>query len=805
MILTHYIKISLRNLWRNKWHSLINISGLTLGVFCATFLFIKVVQELSYNHNIEDSHRIYRIVTEENEYGRLAHHAGIPYPASEALRTDFSQFEQVVMMDNNFTPAIIHVLDDDGKEINRFKEEEMVFVEPNYFQLINYDWIEGDKLTALNNPNSVVITTELAEKYFGTTEVMGKTLSLIEDSVTNYSISGIVKPLPKTTDFPFHLIFPFDMKRPRKYGMDSFNSRSSGTQVYVKLPESSDPSRIEPLFDDFIRKHKSEEAAENQQFLLQPLNELHYNEKFGSYGDIFPNYAILAISLIGIFLFITACINFINLNTALVFKRGKEIGLRKVLGSQRSQIISYFLVETGLIALFSWILAWGLAAFLFEPLSNWLGIGEWLMSWTDPVLWGFGIGIFFLLVLFAGLYPAVMLSNLSPVLALKNKVDKRYGKGLNTRKVLIVTQFAISQIMIICSLTAMKQIKFFREQPTGLVSASVVEVPLPDADTSLVFQVWRNKLNRVPGISSITYSNSGSTSNSTWSSNFYFYPTDTVNNPIIEDQAHMKTIDEHYFDTYGINLIAGNNIKESDSITAAIVNETFFLKTGAERPEDILGNIVKVWGQRVPIVGVVQDFTTRSLHNEIPAVVMVNDVFHNRLGIKLETANLNESLTEIERTFNEVFPAQIFEYEFLDETIEEFYESERIAFKVFIFAACVAIFIGCLGLFGLVSFMAERRTKEIGVRKVLGASIQQIMGMFSWEFAVLVIVGFVVSIPISAYILQSWLEEFAYRISLPIESFIYTFLFALGFMAITVGWKAWEAAKTNPVNALKDE
>lgn len=804
-MLKNYIKLAVRNLIKNKSNTFINVGGLTLGVVCSLVIFLVIQFDLSFDTWHEDGDRVYRVVHLDTEYGVNNFKRGGPYPLAKAVKEDITGVKYSSIVDNNYgnDPVISYIKE--GELQNKFKESNVAFVEQEYFNILTYQWLDGDSETALTRPNTAVITKSFAEKMFGNTDVIGKNLLYsISGSYADIEITGLVKDQPKNSDFPFTILTSSNTKN--RAGLsnenDDWGSVSSGIQTYVKLEEGVSAESVNVQFDDLITKYKSEEAANELELFLQPLSEIHSDTRFGNYNDRTADQTtLLTLSIIGLFLLITACINFINLNTAIAVGRSKEVGLRKTLGGTRTQLTFHFLGETAFVTFIAIVLGVGLTEIILLKIEPLLGFTPELDLLTNTEVLSF-LSILFLAITFsAGWYPARYLSSFNPIEAIRNKINSSYGKGITLRRSLIVIQFTITQILIIGTLVISTQINYFQNQDLGFEKEAVVEVPLPTRDKQ-VLDTFKSQLQNSSTIKNVTFSNTGTTSNNTWSGNYLF----TVDTTRYENNTHIKFIDEDFLDTYGLTLLAGENLTPSDTANKFLVNEAFAKQVGfGDNYAALIGQTNILWGDEAPIVGVVKDFNTQSLHEGLSPVVLTTRRSYFVGGIKINTAQTKDALATIEQSYNEAFPDYIFEYTFLDEHIAEMYEDEQQTAKIMNAFTLVAILIGSLGLFGLVSYMATTRTKEIGVRKVLGATIKDILKIFGFELTLLVGISFVIATPVSWYLMQKWLAEFAYKIELGAGIFLSALAGTILIAVLTVGFRTIKAALANPVDSLKSE
>ncbi len=803
-MLKNYFKITFRNLIKNKTHSLINILGLSLGITCALIIFLIVSFERSFDNYHDGGENIYRIVKEDTQYGESSFDPGVQTPLPEAVRTDFPEIEHVTIVDANFGDPVFSVVRGDG-EIDRFKEKNAVaFVNPDYFRIFKYDWLLGDSETALNTPNSIVISESIAQKYFpspglanGYENPLGKRLTY--NNRLEFQVTGLVKDPPENANVPMKILLAWSEK---ERGGDNWGSTSTRVQCYLKLPANMPPEQIESRFEAFLTKHHNEQAAKHTTLTLQPLTEMHYDVRFDTFGPrTISERTLLALALIGVFLLVTACINFINLNTAAAVSRSKEVGVRKVLGSTRRQLTFHFLGETAVITFLAIGISVAAAEMILPRLTTFLGYELSTNLFNNPQLLIFLAILFAATSLVAGFYPAIHLSGFSPIQAIRNKMTGNYGEGLKLRKGLVVLQFAISQVLIISTVVISSQMAHFGSVDMGFNQEAVVEfdLPLRDADK---LQRLKTLLLQNPAIKNAAFSNTGSASNNSWGGNYTWYTDDGKE----EGHAHIKFVDQDFLQTYQVKLLAGEDFVQSDTLDRFLVNEAFAKEVGyGERYAEILGNRTKIWGREAAISGVVHDFHVTSLHHDVFPVIMVVENRYWLTGVKIDMQNVDGAIAAIENAWAAVFPEFVLEYQFLDESIEQFYETEKQMATMINTFTIVAVLIGCLGLFGLVSYMAARRTKEIGVRKVLGATFSNIVTLLSKEFAALLTLAFLVAAPVAWYFMQAWLADFAYRIDLGAGLFFLA-LVASGFIAfLTVGYKSMRTASANPVESLRNE
>lgn len=794
-----YLITSFRNLAKNNLYTSINIFGLTLGITCALLIFLIVRFELSFDNYHQDADRIYRVVEKENEYGNIKYSHSMNYVLHRYIAKDFDEIEHSALVDGmgGLTVKVV----ESGKS-KLFKEDgNGAFVNTDFFRIFHYEWIAGSPEQALKDENSVVLSRSVAMKYFGEKDPMGQTFELTGLGITyNLTVTGLVEDVPTNTDLPFNLLIHYNGEGEGKRGWESWIATSGALHCYVKLKDGVIKEKFEQKIARYLTLYRNDEEAKHITLQLQPLTELHYDRRFGNFGGkVISKSSILALGLIGLFLLITACINFINLNTVLVASRAREVGIRKVLGVKRSHLVWHLLVETGFITLLSILVALGLSELLIFKLNQVFGYKLVFLPFSDTYLLLFLAGIFVVVSLLSGLYPSIVLSGFQPVNVLKSRHAMNYGKGIGLRRGLVVLQLFISQMLVICVIVVFSQMKHFQNVPLGLEKEAILEFRIPEQDKiPYLSQQWK----RLPGVVNFCYSNTGATSGDVWGGDLSY----ANGEEIVKNFTQVKFVDTGFISTFGINLLAGTNIRASDSVSGSLVNESFVKAMGLPDPESAIGEVVTVWSRKAPISGVLQDFSTQSFHSGIQPVIMMYGVeSFDRAALKLSGRDHSFILSEVEKIWKSTFPDFIYEPYYMEDRLEEFYEQEERIGNLFQVATVVAIIIGCMGLFGLVSFLTTHRSKEMGIRKALGASSVQILFIFCKEFMFLILIAFLIALPVSWYYMHQWLQNFAYSISLKPWIFLTGALITTIIALATVGYKSILLAFTNPVNSLRDE
>lgn len=791
-----------RTLWKNKLHSSVNLLGLTFGIVSTLVIVLVIHFELSFDRYHADADRIYRIVTEKQEHGQVAFTAGITYPLPEAFRNDFPELAGVTIVDANETLPVFGIFDKNGSK-KLFKETKVAFTDPDYFSIFTYHWIEGNPANALTSEKTVVLTQSEARKLFGDEPVLNQVISY--NNQFDLTVSGVVQDPPLNTDLPF-TVFISNRLGADKHGWDNWGSTSASLNCYIKLPENVSQTDLERRMKTWHLKYftgdeKEKETGESRFYFLQPLSDMHFDTRFHNFNNrTVSSEKLLTLSLIGFLLFATACINFINLNTVLIIGRAKEAGVRKVLGSVRKDIVLQFLGETFLITVFATVVSTGVIDFILATLSPILGFKLRFEPFTDPITGLFLLGVPFVITLAAGLYPAMALAAYKPVDALKSKLTSNTSQRLSLRRTLIGTQLVISQTLVIATIIIARQLDYFTNQPMGLDTTAVIEFEIPERE-KINLRDLMGRLDAIPGVESSATSNTGATGSNQWSGDF----DAVVNGKKVTAGAGVKFISPDFLKTYGLKLIAGKELASSDSVTGFIVNEAFARTLGVNA-QDAVGVPVSLWGRNAMITGVIEDYHSESLHQAIAPLIMMTGIEVSFVGaVKLQTADVKTVMQGVEKVWKETFPNYVFEYTFLDDTIGQFYDAERKTSSLISIFSIVAILIGAIGLLGLVSFMAARRTKEIGIRKTLGASVSSIMTLFSKEFMYLILIAFLIAAPASYYFMKQWLANFAYRIEPGVFPYLAGLFVIMTVVLVTVSIVSYRAASANPIKALRDE
>jgi predicted permease len=799
------LKIAARNLARNRTYALINIGGLAIGIASCLLIFLIIRFETSFDNFHAGRDRIYRVISRTPDPKGIDWGSGVPFPTVKALRNDYpgiGQVSSVLRVEGTIT------VDGTG-QVRKFKEEEIYYADPTFFQIFNFPLLAGSQSDALKRPNTTLLTVDEAQKLFGDWHAaMGKLIRL--DNTTNLTVSGILANIPANSDFPIRIVISHATMD--ENGSAYFNRDKDWVTIFgsnycfIKLSPNVNPATVNHDLAVFVRKYRAPEY-QDQQFLLQPLSEMHFNTDVQIYSrHPFSRILIDAIAAIGLFLVIIACVNFINLATARAVQRSKEVGMRKVMGSTRAQLVRQFLAETWVITFVASALAISIAALAIPGLNTLLDIKLDASTLMQPQTLFFLLSTSIGVTLLAGFYPAVIMSGFSPISALRAKLSIRRTSGLSLRRALVLLQFCIAQVLVIGTLVIVFQMNFFANQPLGFDQNAVVTVHFPnDSLNRTKLDALRNELLRNPGIKGVSYSFVSASDQGSWTTDFKFNHSATKT----KFDAALQWADANYFSLYGLTFIAGHAYPAGSNPRTFVVNETLLKSLGIRDPQKAIGKYISLWEDsafNAPIVGVVKDYQTSSLKESIPPVILAPwKGVYQLINIKLQGPATHQTLASVEHLWNTAFPEGLYQYQFLDEKIAGYYNAERQLSDLIRIFAGLAIFISCLGLYGLVSFMAVQRIKEVGIRKTLGASVAQIVYLFSREFTILIVIAFAISAPVGWFFMHRWLDNFQNRITIGPLIFILAMAVSVLIAWLSVGYRAVAAALANPVKALRTE
>ncbi|SEJ15940.1 duplicated orphan permease [Dyadobacter sp. SG02] len=791
-MLSNYIKVAFRKLNRHKSYAAINTVSLSLGIACAVLIFSLVKYHLSFEDFHAGKDRIFRIYTELHGQ-KIRYNTGVPNPMGQAFRSEYSVAETVGRI--AFLPKRVVSLTSN----NRF-EEDIAFADPEFFTIFNFPLIEGSATHALQGQNAALITEQLARKYFGNSDAIGQTLR-IDDSLM-VQVTGVLADLPANTDFRSQIFVPFgNLQRhsPWMVEKDWWMSVNKEMQCFVRLKPGISAAAVNlTVLPAISNTHYDKEASKYFRFKLQPLADVHFNMELRGKTDKKNLYTF---AWIGFFLVLTACVNFVNLATAQAVARSREIGVRKALGSQRGALFWQFMTETAVIATGALMVAVALA-YLAVPVVNQLfEIHLSVNPMKDSYLLAFLGTLLVVVICCSGAYPGLILARFQPVVALKGKLTQNSPGGFSLRKVLVVGQFAISQLLIIGTLVMANQLRYSQQANMGFEKNAIVIVPVPDNQKSKISSL-KSELNRLPGLEKVTFFDTPPASEAIGSSNIQF---DT--RPEQEQfTIAIKATDDQYVPMFGISLLAGRNLNPSDTVREYLLNETAITALGLKTMHDAIGKTATINGWRGTVVGVVKDFHFRSLRTAIePLCMTTRGEVYGSCGLKINLSGMSSTLARLETEWAKIYPSSIFTYRFMDEDVERLYKLDNMLLRLIQAFAAVAIFVGCLGLYGLVSFMATQKTKEIGVRKVLGANTYNVLWLFGKEFLQLLLIAFTLSAPLGYWFTNNWLRDFAYHIEPGPGIFLLAILITVLVAFFTVGFRSIKASLANPIKTLRSE
>ncbi len=805
-MLKNHFKIAWRSLTRSKWVGVINILGLTIGIAAALLLFVVVAYEMSYDKFQPNYDFVYRIYTQDKIEDGFETNPGVAYPVPDALMSDKLAFDKVVPVIVNNEVQVNIRKSENSETLEKYKAESLYFTTSEYKDLFELEFLAGSQ-EVLDQPDQVVLSRDEGDRYFGSWEAsLGKTVELTNG--VSLQVGGVVENSRDNSNFDFDLLASFESIRSHQdeFGFDlsGWGNTGSNFQVYVLANPQTDLPEAQSQLDGFSKKHFESRGNSVRSHLMQPLSDIHFNPDLEPLsGRLVRKSTIQTLILVGVFILIMASINFVNLTTSLAIGKSKEIGVRKVMGSTKAQIAFQSLGETFLSVMMSSVLALIMANLLLPFLDKIADVPADI-SFFQPVILGFMGLLILILTLLSGFYPALVISRFRPIQALKNKFQGAEIGGVPIRRGLVVLQFAIAQILMIGTLIAVRQMNLVQETDLGFNKEAIYYMDVPsDTRESNRTETFKQELLRIPGVIGASKASDTPSSNNNSASNFYF-------DQKIEDvpfPAFLKIADEDYFELYQMEFVAGTGYPASDTVRNAVINETMAKKLLIPTPEEAIGKLIRLGGGNwVPITGVVKDFTVNSLREEMKQLLITSiKPYYRQIAVRLNKSADKATLAAVQETFEQHYPEQIFTAQFLDESIAEFYESEQKLALVYKIFAGLALLISCIGLYGLVSFMIGQKVKEIGIRKVLGASVSQIAYMLSREFLILVLIAFGVAIPLAYYMMKEWLETFAYQTQLSAGLFALVMLASLLLTILTVGSKAVRAALANPVDSLKDE
>ncbi len=813
-MLSNYFKIALRYFRRNKLYTSINILGLSIGTAACLVIFLIVNYENSFDKFWQDKDQIHRVYSKFSGVFE-ATNRGVPTAVGPWVKENLGDAATVAPFHTWSAPVTIESTDGDRKELERQKG--IILVDAAYFEIFsNYKWLAGSPAIALQEPQQVVLTPEKVKLYFGidqAEQAVGRTL-LYSDTLL-MTVSGVVERPKGNSDFYFQDFISFatvaHTSLKKRIPINDWGSTNSSSQLFVKLGKEVNPVVFEAELlgakEAYLAKNK--DVGYIADYKLQPLSDIHFNSDTRIFdGSRTPAHrrTLFLLSLVAILLLLIAAINFINLETAQSLKRAQEVGVRKVLGGTRRELIMQFLSASLLLTLVAMILAASLTQWALGYYEDFIpaGLVFKLLSPNTLLIMG---SLTLVVCLVAGLYPAFVLSSFRPIRALKNQVFSSGSRGgnISLRKGLVVFQFVIAQVLIFGTLTIGRQISYMMNIDMGFEKEAITYFYTPWQDTTDRKAVLLQELQRLPGITAIS-NHSSPPAETGYSTNVVKYNKEGEE---LQHNVHRKSGDTAYINLYEIDLLAGRNLLPSDTVKELMINETYLHQLGFEQPNEALGEYLDLGNKSVPIVGVVADFHIQPLRVSIEPT-MIGGESGNTISLKLQdTQNGPKAfaniLTQVEGKWKELYPDEPFEAYFMDEKIAQFYEREQQTAQLVKTATSMAILICCLGLFGLISFTTTQRTKEIGIRKILGASVLHLISILTRNFLLLVLIALLIASPLAYWLSNQWLQDFAYAIPIQWWQFVVVGLLGIGITLLTVSFHSFRAATANPVDSLRQD
>jgi putative ABC transport system permease protein len=820
-MLKNYFKIAFRGFRKHKLFTFINIVGLSIGISAALVIYLIVHFDFTFDQFHKDKERIYRVSTEYSFSGEVGHNNGVTMALPAAASAEATGLDAVApVFLFNETDVLIPDGSNDGAKFRNQKA--IVFADAGYFKIFDYKWLIGSPKTALSAPGQVVLTTDQAKIYFPKLkyeQVIGKRV-IYMDSVET-TVAGIIEPFKERTDLVFHDFISYitgttDTHLKDYFELNQWTNTNSASQLFIKLSKTAKAAQVEKQLNLLKVKHhiaKKTDANYSQKFQLQPLSDIHFDQVYGGMDGMRTanKKTMLGLLVIAGFLLILGCINFINLTTAQASQRAKEIGIRKTMGSKRGQLIFQFLSETFLITLFAVLVSVVLAPIVLKIFKDFIPEGVKLSFIEEPGLLLFLLGLTVLVSGLSGFYPALVLSGYKPIAVLKNQAFNGSSKTRNAylRKGLTVTQFVIAQFFIMATLLVSKQIHHALTKDLGFNKQAILNLSTPWKMASTDKQeVFRNKISAIPQIALMSVGGAPPSSNNTNSTTIKYVDGKKE----VSTDVQLKYTDTNYVKVYKLRLLAGRFLTMADTGKGLVINANYAKVLGFKNPGDAVGKLLDYNDSKRSIVGVMADFYQKSLHDPIKPLALIetrrynNRTFH--MALKPQTAGGNEwkaAIAAMEKAWKEVYQGEEFEYAFFDESIAKFYESEQQTSKLLAWATGLSVFISCLGLLGLAIYTTSQRTKEIGVRKVLGASVAQIVTLLSTELIWLILLAFVLVTPIAWWAMNQWMQNFNDRTTISWWIFAASGAGMLVAALFTLSFQTIKAAIANPVRSLRSE
>jgi len=815
----NYLTVALRNLQRNKILTVINVLGLAIGISASLVIFLMVRYDYSFDRFVPDSKRIYRIISDYSFQGSDGHSRGSQASLIDAVKKELTGIDLTVAFRYYSPDKQIVRRSGENKPVKFPAQKKIIFADASYFDMLPYRWLAGSRATALQKSGQVVLDETRAKLYFPNMpydQIMGS--SITYDDTVVAQVAGVVQDLDKqgNTDFTFKefisLATILNSQGLRKqFHWDSWGSTTSDQQLFVRLAKGTSAAAINARLHALADEHLGDDERKNYytwNYALQPLSDVHFNKYYGILDSPVSNKTMLyGLMAIAIFLLVLACINFINLATAQATVRAKEIGIRKTMGGSRMQLVFQFLSETFTVTLIATILSLLLLPLLLKAFADYMPRG-FHFSIADPAVAIFLALLTIVVSLLAGIYPSIVLSSWNAAAVLKNQAhtNSRSTRKAWMRQTLTVSQFVIAQFFIMGTFLVSKQIRYMINADLGFRKEAVMSFFTPHSDTSAIRrQTLVNEVKKLPAVEMASLASDVANSGGWWTASIDF----NDGKKQLHSKVELKAGDDNYLKLFHIPLIAGRELLPADTIREVVINEKYQRLLGFQKPEDVVGKTLLWDDKNMPIVGVMKDFHAHSLGNIIEPMAFIHSTVDSKaIVVALQAAakdKWQQTIAQMEKSFKTIYPEAEFSYNFQDESIKDSYGAEQNMERLMEWATGLTIFISCLGLLGLVIYTTNQRTKEIGVRKVLGASVGNIVSILSKDFLTLVAIAFIIATPPAWWAIHEWLNNFAYRTIITWWMFPLSGITMIIIAIVTLSFQTIRAASANPVKSLRTE
>jgi predicted permease len=815
----NYLAVALRNMRRNKILSIINVLGLTIGISASLVIFLMVRYDYSFDRFIPESNRVYRIVSDFTGEGDVGHTRGTQAPLIDAVKKELAGIDLTVAFRYYNPNKQIVKSENESNPVKFPAQKKIIFADAAYFNLLPFRWLAGSASTALNESGRVVLDETRAKLYFpqlSFDRIIGSTI--IYDDTVAARVSGVVEDLDKqgNTDFTFKEFISLatvvhSQGLRNQFRWEDWHSTTSDQQLFVRLTKGTTTSAMRPKLHALVEKYLGESNRKNNftwTYTLQPLSDIHFNKDYGILDKPVSNKTLLyGLVITALFLVVLACINFINITTARATARAKEIGIRKTMGSSRMQLMIQFLSETFTVTIIAAILSFALLPLLVKAFADYMPFG-FHYSITDPWIILFLVLLTFTVSLLAGIYPSIVLSSGNAVNVLKNQVHANAGHSRKAwmRQTLTVSQFVIAQFFVMGTLVVAKQIHYMTNTDLGFRKEAVMSFFMPNNDTSILRrQTLLNEVKKLPAVEMTSLASDVANSGGWWTGGIDYIDGKKK----LSTKVELKAGDDNYLTLFHIPLLAGRTLLPADTVREVVINETYQRALGFHTAADAIGKSLSWDNVNIPIVGVMKDFYAHSLDNMIGPMAYIHLTAESRaIVVALQVAakdKWKESIAQMEKSFRRIYPEADFNYSFQDDSIRYSYGAEQNMEHLMAWATGLTIFISCLGLLGLVIYTTSQRTKEIGVRKVLGASVGHIVSILSKDFLTLVAIAFVIATPVAVWAIHQWMKNFPYRTTISWWLFPLCGMAMIIIALVTLSFQTFKAASANPVKSLRTE